>query len=447
MALSTGSLVLSSDMTSVLSQVNSTLSRYGVSQVTSAHGVGTTVLASYIQTIVSRLQTADNHSYNTAKQGTTLTNAAPAVGSLLKAATLTTINSCAVNIYNGYCSCNCNFCSCNCNFCSCNCNFCSCNCDDCYCSCNCNFSCFCSCNCNFSSCYYSLYYCDLATGYTCFLPDQYIITAQGPKAVQNVQNGDLVLTAFGEFDEVISTWSLDVEDKGVINYKGDSFDLTVTEDHYVSLDSFSENEEQKVYYPYLKTSSILPELKKDIKFSKEFLDNLIILGSNLVSFSSNIVTFKLNQSDLIIDICKKLITDNFKSTVTKSGVIISGMYNNIAFAQLFQGFVSNDKQIFPYWIYSLPQSYFKTWKEQIDNGDIIIESYEQYLQLKLILNSLGYDYKRDENNKMIFIKNLENNSNSVQLIASKYTGTVYNIQCKNEHLITGEIVFGDGYTF
>lgn len=287
----------------------------------------------------------------------------------------------------------------------------------------------------------------MATGYTCFLPDQYIITAQGPKAVQNVQNGDLVLTAFGEFDEVISTWSLDVEDKGVINYKGDSFDLTVTEDHYVSLDSFSENEEQKVYYPYLKTSSILPELKKDIKFSKEFLDNLIILGSNLVSFSSNIVTFKLNQSDLIIDICQKLITDNFKSTMTKSGVIISGMYNNIAFAQLFQGFVSNDKQIFPYWIYSLPQSYFKTWKEQIDNGDIIIESYEQYLQLKLILNSLGYDYKRDENNKMIFIKNLENNSNSVQLIASKYTGTVYNIQCKNEHLITGEIVFGDGYTF
>ena len=375
MALSTGSTVLSSDMTTVLTNVNKTLSRYGITNITSNHAAGTKALASYINTIVTTLAQADTHSYNYNDQGTTLTNNKVTAGTLMKAAILTTISTCATNIYNGYCSCNCDdcycycscdcdFCSCNCDFCSCDCNFCSCDCDDCYC-----YSCYsCSCNCN--NCYYSLYYCDLGTGYCCFLPDQYIITAQGPKQVQDIRSGDLILTAFGEFDEVESTWALEIEDKDVVNYKGDSFDLTVTEDHFVSLGTTNGNEE-KVYYPYLKQSNTLPELRKDIKYSPYFLNNLLTLASNLTSFTNNIATFKRDNKDIITNLCSNLISHNLSITESKNTLIVSGIYNNIPFSQLFADFsTANGVKIFPSWIYTLPMDYYLTWHEQLKSNKI-----------------------------------------------------------------------------
>lgn len=424
MALSTGSIALASDVNTVLNNVNQTLTRYGIANVATTTQ-NATIYASLIRNAVTQLLVADTHAKNISVNTETATLNANnvAVGDLIKATNLNTISTCATNIYNRYCSCNCNFCSCDNCYCSCNCDFCSC--DNCY-SCG-----FCSCN--------NSWYCTIGSEYTCFLPESFIITSQGPKKVEDIKSGDFVLAADGTFDEVISTWTQDVVDEKIKTYRGDSFNVSVTKAHNVPFDY----KEASVLYPTLNTNEDQILFRAGLYYPKEFIDNIILFGVNLKSLTNSTATFKYNRQ--LLDLCNKIITTDFDVIRNNEEMTIYGKINDFYFSQYLNCFIIQDHMIlFPNFIYNFSDEQVAKLKATVDNDAIKFTNIEQCIQIKFLFNCHGWDYKR-VGDKLIYVKDLIDNKAKVEIVESVYSGKVYNFSCKNSRFIAGEIIMGDGY--
>ena len=417
MAIAQGNNITASDMTTWLTSINTTLTKYGVATESNTFTQGSSAAAAKINAIVTKLLTCDANSKHTTPndQQTTLNNNKVTAGQLIYASTINNIKTSSDHLNSHYCSCNCNFCSCDCDFCSCDCRFCSCN----------------------SNCY--THYCSISSEHVCFLPGTIIFTTTGPKPIEEIVAGDYVLTAKGEFDQVLTIWSAEVTNTPIKTYVGDSFEISLTSHHLIPMD-----EQYNISYPQLYESNDKIILKNQQYYPKELLKNLIYLIPALKQVNNYSCKFKKLPN--IINICQSIITSDFDYNIIDDEIIIFGNLHDFPFSQYLKPCLnSHNIFIFPSWIYTLPKEYIEYYKEAVDNG-LKFNNIEQCLQMKLIFNSYGWDYKRDYN-KLIFIKNLNKptKNNIIEIKDDIYSGEVYNLQCKNSRFIASEIIVGDGY--
>ena len=414
------SLAYASDINTLISSINNTLTRYGYSTSSNASSTSTGIVinASFLNGLIDKLLMIDADSWHISRydQKDILNNNKVSSGQLISLSTINNLQNCTSHLYSDCCSCNCNFCSCNCNFCSCDSNSCSCDSD--------TFT----------------HYCNSYSMHTCFLPGTIIFTSNGPKKIEEVVSGDYVLTVDGSFDQVITTWSLEVGDIPVKTYQGDSFSITLTEDHLIPID-----ENGNVFYPKLIFSDENNiELRNLQYYPESLLKDLIYLTPNLKRITNNSCVFK--NKKFLIDICKNIVETDFDYMIKNNELIVFGKIGEFSLSQYLKVCFNNQKKIiFPQWIYKLSKNIIQYYKEVIDNG-LEFDNIDQCLQIKLLLNSAGWDYKRDYN-KLIFVKDLlnENKNNLTSIIDSKYTGEVFNLQCNSKRFIASEIIVGDGY--
>lgn len=138
MTLAVGYKVIATDLSSVISSINTMATRYGVANYSVGVTAGSTkALNAQIVSMYNILNTC-NASVSNATKVTLTDIAGYSVGSLIYPNVLTLLKSKAYEVYSTYCSCDCNRCSCDCDDCYCDCDrvSCACNCDRCTCDCD-----------------------------------------------------------------------------------------------------------------------------------------------------------------------------------------------------------------------------------------------------------------------------------------------------------------------
>lgn len=255
--VTTGKGILAADINILIADVNSMLTTYGYSADVASVSPGGSALSSLIDTLKSKLQTCNTIPKNRSPSdlsGITGYN----VGATVFASLINLIDQKALEIKSNYCSCNCNYCTCNCNYCTCDCDVCSCNCN--YCTCNCNYSC--TCNCNFTC------YCTIDTRHVCIAPGTLVMTSAGPRVVEEIEEGDYVLTGQGTYSKVIATWPIKNCRGVLVTYSGPSYSIAISDDHpLVVFDTWTQQITKAAYTDIVKYprrySATLPKINKN----------------------------------------------------------------------------------------------------------------------------------------------------------------------------------------
>lgn len=421
MAISAGQIITAADIATVATNINTTLTTYGIATETNDMTQNTIIKAARLRAMIAKLQQADANSHHitvndrSTQLSTVLTEIN--VNNLIKASSITTLQEASTHLNSHYCSCNCNYCSCRCDRCSCDCNRCSCNCNR------------CSCNCN------RRHYCTIGSMHTCFVEDTIIFTSQGPKKVQELQIGDAILTINGTYDLIESVWNIPAENQLVVNYIGDNFDITLTKDHLIPITPDNE-------ILYLQDIQYKNELylRNGQEYPKLLIENLPFIISNIYNITSTKAYFYYSES--LINLLSQIITDDFNYVINGNIVEIIGKIGEFNFVNYLQSCKNNQNEvIFPYWIYSINKYYVNKYFQFITNTNTNFSN-KQLLQLKLLFNSHNLNCKI-ENNQLVF--NINNNNKIIKSEEKFYTGYLYNFKCETQRFIAGEIIIGDGY--
>lgn len=431
--------ILASEGTTLKTSINNTIARYGLTQSSVSIGAGTALTAATINDLRNKLEAANTNAKNTTSQNFATIPTVTAGATIILQSLLNTLTTYATNIYNGYCTCNCNRCTCNCDYCPCDCNYCPCNCN--YCTCNCNrCACDseCSCNCNYCTCDCdrcgSCYcgspvhgnppYADCPSdSSTCLLSYHIVYTSKYPTVISNVEIGDYVLTKSGDYKQVIGVWK-STKKLEIVGIETQFSTNWLTKDHPV----FWKNPEGELVNL---TAGELYDTTRDMDVSESFvlfpivnnkrfeqdsegrvaLADTMKIDKNLLLLSTFIILYgKLNDSENqieftvedqnVLDTLNKLIYaymgTNFEQSnnTTTMPIAMDRFFGGFTSAIIKEMFFKKGEKIIPSWYLNLPESmiqYFVECLKGYSGNEFILKGDMLIRQLRLLLLSNKYD--------------------------------------------------------
>lgn len=390
-----GGIVYKVDVDGVLATLNSARTRYGLASTTLTNlGIGNLISSAHISTMKTGL---DQIIATVGATGSIITTDIVdyGVGGTVKANLLNLISTKSTAAYN-FCSCNCDRCSCDCDRCTCNCDRCPCNCDDWCCD-----------------------YCTDDAGADdkfCLLPDQLLFTNNGVKKVQDIKEGDFILTHTGEYKKVLVNWGRDFNSKIYgIHSEGNNVVWT-TKEHELYVDEngnkkfIRADEINKTYnalLPIVKTNNYINKdnliyIKNDMKFEVDFIKLIayLITRGSYIKSNDEIIGFNINIKD-----CSKECVKNIKNLVEKifnANIILTKeevitffgdkLIVNVPINMLLRSLLGDDLNKLPIWICELSEDKLNILINTIEDsvGKLLLPNETLAYQIKMILAKLGY---------------------------------------------------------